>query len=410
MGAPAGGRRLTVLGSTGSIGTSTLDLIARNRESFHLVALTAHSNVEKLIRQALALRPELAVIGDPALHGRLASGLQGSSVRTAAGAEGLIAAAAEPADLVVAGIVGAAGLAPTMKAIGQGRAVALANKECLVCAGALMTAQAKACGATLLPIDSEHNAIFQVFDRARPQSVERIVLTASGGPFRCSSLAEMRNVTVEQAVKHPVWSMGDKISIDSATMMNKGLELIEASCLFPIAADRIDVLIHPQSIVHSMVAYRDGSVLAQLGTPDMRTPIAFALAWPERMDAPVAPLDLARIGALTFEPVDERRFPALRLAREALTQGGSAPTILNAANEVAVASFLARRIGFLDIAAIVEESLQAFCPAAPANLDDVWAIDAKARRIAGQIAKGREGGPRPFIAKGLADAAAGRIA
>ncbi|WP_379897622.1 1-deoxy-D-xylulose-5-phosphate reductoisomerase [Marinibaculum pumilum] len=389
-GAARGTRRVTVLGSTGSVGDSTLDLIGRNRDAYRVVALTAFRNVEKLIAQALDLRPELAVIGDPDLHDRLAEGLRGSGVRSEAGASALIAAAAEPADLVVAGIVGAAGLAPTMEAVRNGRAVALANKECLVCAGPLMTALAAERGAALLPVDSEHNAIFQVFDHERPENVERIVLTASGGPFRRCSLAEMRDVTVEQAVNHPVWSMGDKISIDSATMMNKGLELIEAHCLFPVAQDRIEVLIHPQSIVHSMVAYRDGSVLAQLGTPDMRTPIAFALAWPERMAAPVAPLDLARIGSLTFEPADEARFPALRLAREAMAAGGTAPTILNAANEVAVAAFLARRIGFLDIAAIVEETLQRAETDAAGSLEEVWAVDRRARTLATQAMLVRE--------------------
>ncbi|MEQ8344663.1 MAG: 1-deoxy-D-xylulose-5-phosphate reductoisomerase [Sneathiellaceae bacterium] len=398
-------RRVTVLGSTGSVGDSTLDLIARNRDAYRLVALTAYRNVEKLIGQALDLRPDLAVIGDATLYPRLAEGLRGSGIRSAAGPDGLIAAAGEPADLVVAGIVGAAGLAPTMRAIAQGRAVALANKECLVCAGPLMMAQAAERGAVLLPIDSEHNAIFQVFDHLRPQNVERIVLTASGGPFRCHSLAEMRDVTVEQAVNHPVWSMGDKISIDSATMMNKGLELIEAHCLFPVPHDRIEVLFHPQSIVHSMVAYCDGSVLAQLGMPDMRTPIAFALAWPDRMAAPVERLDLARIGTLSFEPADEQRFPALRLAREAMAAGGTAPTILNAANEVAVAAFLQRRIGFLDIAAIVDETLQRADRPAPTCLDEVWAADAQARRLAAQAMAPMEG-RRPATVAAFAGPAA----
>ena len=381
-------RRVTVLGSTGSIGCNTIDLIARHRSAFEVEALTAQSSVERLAEQARRVGAKQAVIGDPALYGALREALADSGTAVAAGAQALVEAAAAPADFVMAGIVGAAGLRPTLAAAERGAVIGLANKECLVCAGALMLAEVERGGATLLPVDSEHNAIYQVFDFARAASVEKIVLTASGGPFREASMETMAEATPEQAVAHPNWDMGAKISVDSATMMNKGLETIEAFHLFPVDAGRIEVLVHPQSVIHSMVAYVDGSVLAQLGTPDMRTPIAYALAWPARMAAPSPRLDLAALGRLTFEPPDDERFPALRLAREALTQGGSAPIVLNAANEVAVGGFLERRIGFLEIARTVERCLERTDHRAVAALDDVYAIDGAARALAERLLAG----------------------
>jgi 1-deoxy-D-xylulose-5-phosphate reductoisomerase len=313
--------------------------------------------------------------------------LSGSGVEAAAGAAAVVEAASRPADWVMAAIVGAAGLAPTLAAVRRGAVVALANKETLVCAGALMTNEVRRSGATLLPVDSEHNAIFQVIDFAQLSAIDRIVLTASGGPFRQSTREAMAMATPEQAVAHPNWSMGAKISVDSATMMNKGLELIEAFYLFGLPTERIEVLVHPQSIVHSLVAYVDGSVLAQLGQADMRTPIAYTLAWPARMATPVKRLDLAAIGSLTFERPDEVRFPALRLAREALAAGGAAPTVLSAANEVAVAAFLDRRIGFLDIASVVERTLQRVAAPQIDALETVWAIDREAREAARNFLK-----------------------
>jgi 1-deoxy-D-xylulose-5-phosphate reductoisomerase len=379
-------RRVTILGSTGSIGRNTIDLIERNRDIYAIEALTAQRNVELLAQQARLLQPGVAVIGDPALYGELSEALSGSGVAVAAGREALVEAAERPADWVMAAIVGAAGLAPTLAAVRRGAIVALANKEALVCAGPIMMAEVRANGATLLPVDSEHNAIFQVFDSARREAVERIILTASGGPFREFDLAAMADVTPEQAVAHPNWKMGAKISVDSATLMNKGLELIEAHHLFTLPPERIDVVIHPQSVVHSLVAYIDGSVLAQLGSPDMRTPIAYTLGWPERIAAPAPRLDLAAVGTLTFEAPDEVRFPALGLARQALKTGGAAPTILSAANEVGVHGFLAGKIGFLDIVRTVEQTLERV-PAAPlAGLDDVHAVDSEAREVAAELA------------------------
>ncbi len=379
-------RRVTILGSTGSIGRNTIDLIERNRDIYAIEALTAQRNVELLAQQARLLQPGVAVIGDPALYGELSEALSGSGVAVAAGPEALIEAAERPADWVMAAIVGAAGLAPTLAAVRRGAIVALANKEALVCAGPIMMAEVRANGATLLPVDSEHNAIFQVFDSARREAIERIILTASGGPFREFDLAAMADVTPEQAMAHPNWKMGAKISVDSATLMNKGLELIEAHHLFTLPPERIDVVIHPQSVVHSLVAYIDGSVLAQLGSPDMRTPIAYTLGWPERIAAPAARLDLAAVGTLTFEAPDEVRFPALGLARQALKTGGAAPTILSAANEVGVHGFLAGKIGFLDIVRTVEQTLERV-PAAPlAGLDDVHAVDSEAREVAAELA------------------------
>ena len=375
-------RSVTILGSTGSVGRNTLDLIEREPEAFAVEALTANDSAQRLAAQAKRVRAKLAVVADESHYRELKDALSGTGIETAAGAQAVTDAAARPADWVMAAIVGAAGLAPTLAAVRRGAIVALANKETLVCAGALMTAEVARHGATLLPVDSEHNAIFQVLDFDHLDTVDRIILTASGGPFRTMSRAAMAGVTPEQAIAHPNWDMGAKISVDSATMMNKGLELIEAHHLFGLAETRIEILVHPQSVVHSMVAYSDGSVLAQMGRPDMRTPIAYTLAWPQRMATPVERLDLAEIGQLTFEAPDSTRFPALRLSRQALQTGGSAPTILNAANEIAVQGFLDRRLGFLDIAEVVERTLERISAAPLNGLDDVWQVDNEARRIA----------------------------
>ncbi|MCH8201901.1 MAG: 1-deoxy-D-xylulose-5-phosphate reductoisomerase [Proteobacteria bacterium] len=379
-------RSVTILGSTGSVGCNTLDLIDKNSERFSVVALTANKSVDRLIEQALHFRPGIAVIGDETLLPALRDGLAGTEVEAAGGASAIVEAADVPSDWVMAGIVGAAGLKPTLAAIRRGVIIGLANKECLVCAGAIVMAEVERNGATLLPVDSEHNAIFQVFDFDHQHSITRIILTASGGPFRTKSRDEMRHVSPEQAVAHPNWDMGAKISVDSATMMNKGLELIEAFHLFPLEEPAIDILVHPQSVVHSMVEYEDGSVLAQMGSPDMRTPISYALNWPQRMKTPVERLDLARIGSLTFEAPDPERFPALRLARDALRAGGAMPTILNAANEVAVQNFLERKIGFLDICRLVEDTLDSTEPNEAGCLDDIEEIDAAARRKAKDLA------------------------
>ncbi|MCA8907969.1 MAG: 1-deoxy-D-xylulose-5-phosphate reductoisomerase [Rhodospirillaceae bacterium] len=375
-------RTVAILGSTGSIGTSTLDLISRHRDRFRVAALTAHRSVDRLAEQARQVRPDLAVIGDPSLFGALRAALDGTGIEVAAGPEAVVEAACRPSDMVVAGIVGASGLRSTLAAAARGAMVAFANKECLVCAGDLMVDHVRTHGATLLPVDSEHNAIFQVLDVAGRDHLSRLILTASGGPFRTWSRERMEAATPEQAVAHPTWDMGAKISVDSATMMNKGLEVIEAAHLFGVDEGMIDVVVHPQSVVHSLVEYDDGSVLAQLGSPDMRTPIAYALAWPQRITTPSQRLDLARVGELTFEAPDPERFPALRLARAALREGRGAPTVLNAANEVAVAAFLGRRIGFLDIARVVEAALERAEHAPPASIEDVEAIDAAARREA----------------------------
>jgi len=377
-------RSVTILGATGSIGTSTLDLIERAPDRFRILALTAHRDVAGLADAARRTRAKKAVIADPALYIELADALSGSGVEAAAGADAVVDAAAMGADWTMAAIVGCAGLRPVMAAIEGGRTIVLANKEPLVAAGDIVLAAAKASGATILPADSEHNAIFQCFDFERPERVRRIILTASGGPFRDRTLTEMRDVTVKQALAHPNWSMGAKISIDSATMMNKGLELIEAARLFPVDPRRIEVVIHRQSIIHSLVDYVDGSMLAQLGPSDMRTPIAHTLAWPDRMGTPMAPLDLVGVGRLDFEPADEQRFPALALARAAMDEGGSRPAVLNAANEVAVEAFLQERIGFLDIALTVGKAIELYTPPEPHSLEDVLAIDAEARILAAQ--------------------------
>lgn len=376
---------VTILGSTGSIGRSTINLLEANLAAYRVEALTARSNVELLARQARQLNARLAVVADESCYGELKAALDGTAVRVAAGVGGLIEAASLPSDWVMAGIVGAAGLQPTLAAVRRGAVVALANKECLVCAGALMLREVARHGATLLPVDSEHNAIFQVFDFDRPERVEKIILTASGGPFREFDRAAMAQVTPSEAVAHPNWDMGAKISVDSATMMNKGLELIEAYHLFPVAEDQIEILVHPQSVVHSMVAYCDGSVLAQLGSPDMRTPIAYSLAWPDRLAAPVPRLDLAQIGSLTFENPDIIKFPAIGLAREVLKMGAAAATTMNAANEVAVHGFLAGRIGFLDIVSVVEETLERSKLGDIASLGEVVEIDGEAREIANAL-------------------------
>ncbi|HEV2817441.1 MAG TPA: 1-deoxy-D-xylulose-5-phosphate reductoisomerase [Allosphingosinicella sp.] len=378
-------RTITILGATGSVGRSTLDLVERDRERYEIVALTAHKDVAGLAGLARRCAARRAVIGDPSLLGALRDALAGTGIEAAAGEGAIADAAASGADWTMAAIVGTAGLKPVMRALEGGGTVALANKEALVSAGALMTRAAAASGATLLPVDSEHNAVFQCFDRARPESVRRIILTASGGPFRTWPLERMRAATPAEAVAHPNWSMGAKISVDCATLMNKGLELIEAFHLFPVGAGAIEIVVHPQSVVHSLVEYVDGSVLAQLGAPDMRVPIAHTLAWPERMATPCERLDLVAIGALDFEAPDPRRFPALGLARQALAEGGAKPAILNAANEIGVASFLERRIGFLDIAELVGTVLTRYDPPAPASIDEVLEIDLEARRVAAEV-------------------------
>lgn len=382
---PATGRkRVTLLGATGTIGQSTLNIMEAHPDAYELQALTGGNNVKLLIEQALKFRPKQAVIANDAHYAELSSALQGSGIQAASGPDAIAEAAAQPSDLVMAAIVGAAGLKPTLAAIRNGTTVALANKECLVCSGELMMAEVKKHGATLIPVDSEHNAIFQLFDHKRPQEVEAITITASGGPFRNWTLEQMQKATPEEAVRHPNWNMGAKISVDSATLMNKGLELIEAYYLFPLAAAQLRVLIHPQSIVHCLVHMIDGSVLAQMSTPDMRTPIAHAMAWPQRTYAPVAKLDLAAIGHLQFEAPDNTRFPALDLARSAMVAGKSAPTMLNAANEVAVQRFLNKEIAFTDIVKIVEQTLENMDNAALASIEDVLACDQEARRFAGQ--------------------------
>jgi len=375
-------RRVTVLGSTGSVGRNTLDLIERQPGRHQVEALTAHSNVEMLAMQARRFRPALAVIADEKRYPALKAELSGTGVEVAAGAAAVVEAARRPADWVMAAIVGAAGLEPTLAALERGAVVGLANKETLVCAGDIVMGTIAENDATLLPVDSEHSAIFQVFDFEQADAVERIILTASGGPFRQIEPSQLGTVTPAQAVAHPNWSMGAKISVDSATMMNKGLEVIEASYLFPVPEDRIEIVVHPQSVIHSMVEYVDGSVLAQLGTPDMRTPIAYALSWPERMISPSKRLDFSTLGALTFERPDEERFPALRVARQALQSGGSAATILNAANEVAVMAFLEGRIRFLDIVRVVEDTLGATPNAPLSRLAEVRAADSLAREVA----------------------------
>ncbi len=375
-------KTVTVLGSTGSVGTQTVELLQANPDRYRVVALVAGRNARLLAEQARALRAERAVVADPTAYPELRAALAGTGIEAACGPDAVVAAASLPADWTMCAITGAAGLASTLAAIKHGKSVALANKEALVCAGEVMLRAVAAHGATLLPVDSEHNAIFQALADGNRASVDKIILTASGGPFRTASHAEMAAASPEAALRHPVWSMGAKISIDSATMMNKGLEVIEAARLFDLPSARIGVLIHPQSVVHGLVYYQDGSVLAQLGSPDMRVPIAHCLAWPQRIATNAPRLDLAAIGRLEFTEPDLDRFPALRLARDALQAGGGAPTILSAANEVAVAAFLERRLGFLNIAAVVADVLSAMGPTDADDLAAVIARDAEARKLA----------------------------
>ena len=372
-------RSISILGATGSIGASTLDLIRREKDKWRMVALTAHSSAADLANLAREFSAEIAVVSDESRLPELREALAGTNIHAAGGAAALVEAAARPADITIAAIVGCAGLAPTMAAIENGGTIGLANKESLVSAGEVLMASVARHGATLLPVDSEHNAIFQCLAGNDLTHVRWITLTASGGPFRDWSHDQLALATPAQAVKHPNWDMGAKISVDSATMFNKGLELIEAYHLFPVGLDRLRIIVHPQSIVHSMVEFRDGSTLAQLGPSDMRVPIASTLAWPARMDTPCEPLDLAAIGTLSFRAPDEQRFPATRLARQAAEAGGGIPAVLNAANEIAVAAFLAGQLGFTRIAAHVEDVLSGYAPPAPANLDDVIAIDSEAR-------------------------------
>ncbi len=382
-------RTVTLLGATGSIGSSTADLLRRDTARYQIEAVTAHREATALARLARELNARFAVVADPAAYAELKAELSGSGIEAAAGAAAIVEAAQRPADWVMAAITGAASLEPTLAAAERGATVALANKECLVCAGALFMRRAAAKGATVLPVDSEHNAIFQAMSSGRREDLRRIVLTASGGPFRTWPLEAIRKVTVEQALKHPTWTMGPKITIDSATLMNKGLELIEAHHLFALKPDELDVVVHPQSIVHGLVEFRDGSVIAQLGSPDMRIPISHCLAWPVRMGTPAARLDLARVATLTFEEPDLERFPALAIARRALAAGGAAPTVLNAANEVAVREFIDGRLGFCGIAALVEATLDAVErrgeTAEPQSVEEALAIDHNARRLAADL-------------------------
>jgi 1-deoxy-D-xylulose-5-phosphate reductoisomerase len=386
---PEAPRTITVLGSTGSIGTQTIELLEAEPERFQVRALVAGRKAGLLAKQAIALRAEFAVVADTAAYPELRDALAGTGIEAAAGTDAVVHAASLEADWTMAAITGAAGLASTLAAIKRGASVGLANKEALVCAGDVMLRAVKEAGATLLPVDSEHNAIFQSMADGNRGAVEKIVLTASGGPFRTSSLEQMARVTPEAALRHPVWSMGAKISIDSATMMNKGLEVIEAARLFDLHESLIEVLIHPQSVIHGLVYYQDGSVLAQLGSPDMRIPIAHTLAWPRRMATASRRLDLATVGRLEFSAPDLDRFPALRIAREALQAGGGTPTILNAANEIAVEAFLQRQIGFLDIAGTVGRVLDQLGTPKADSLDDVIMLDDLARRTARSLVPAR---------------------
>ena len=378
-------RRVSILGATGSIGRSTLDLIGRDPACFHVVALTGNRNAELLAKQAIKHNAELAVLADPSEYNDLKAALAGTSVEAAAGDEALMEAVTRPVDWTMAAIVGSAGLRPTLEAVRQGTYVALANKECLVSAGDIFMEAVAKSGTQLLPVDSEHSAGFQAIDPNVCSSIERIVLTASGGPFRTWTLEQMAEASPDDALKHPNWSMGPKNTIDSATLMNKGLELIEAYHLFPVEPEQLDVVIHPQSIVHCLVEYSDGSVLAQLSSPDMRTPIAYSLAWPERMWAPTERLDLVKIGSLDFEAPDCERFPALRIAREALESNNGATTVLNAANEIAVDAFLDSRIGLPSISALVAAAIEAAARTGlskPKSLDEALDLDERSRILA----------------------------
>jgi 1-deoxy-D-xylulose-5-phosphate reductoisomerase len=378
-------RSVTLLGATGSIGASTVDLLKRERANYRVEALSANTNAAALATLARELGARFAAVGDPAAYRELKDALAGSGIEAAAGPDAVVEAAERPAQWVIGAITGAAGLRPTLAAAERGVIVALANKECLVCAGGLFMRRAAAAGATVLPVDSEHNALFQAMSGGRRQDVRRVIITASGGPFRTWTAAAIRAATPEQALKHPNWSMGPKVTIDSATLMNKGLEVIEAHHLFALAPGEIDVLVHPQSIVHGLVEFRDGSLIAQLGSPDMRIPIAHCLAWPARIDGPAERLDLARHSTLTFEEPDLDRFPALALARAALVAGGGAPTVLNASNEVAVGLFLSGELGFSGIAALVEATLHAAdrrgLTREPSTVEDALSIDHESRLL-----------------------------
>jgi 1-deoxy-D-xylulose-5-phosphate reductoisomerase len=384
-----GERAVTVLGATGSIGASTLDLLRRGRDGFRVEALTAGRNVKALANLAREFNARVAVIADAALYGELKELLAGSAVEAAAGEDAVVEAAERSVDWLMAAITGASGLKPTLAAIERGNTVALANKECLVCAGALFMRRAAAVGATVLPVDSEHNAVFQALASGNRGEVKRVILTASGGPFRTWTLEQIKAATLEQALKHPNWSMGAKVTIDSATLMNKGLEMIEAQHLFALAPEEIDVIVHPQSVVHSLVEYCDGSFVAQLGSPDMRIPIAHCLAWPERLAWEAPRLDLAKVAALTFEEPDLERFPALGLAKYALTRGGAAATVLNAADEVAVAAFIAGNLSFTGIAQLVESTIAGVekrgLMAEPAAIEAAMAVDHIARSLAREL-------------------------
>jgi 1-deoxy-D-xylulose-5-phosphate reductoisomerase len=382
-------RTVTLLGATGSIGSSTIDLLQQEGASYQVEAVTANRNAAALANLARELGARFAAVGDPAAYAELKAELSGSGITVGAGEDALVEAAQRPADWVMAAITGAASLKPTLAAAERGTTVAIANKECLVCAGALFMRRAAAAGATVLPVDSEHNAVFQALTSGRREEVRRVILTASGGPFRTWSREAIGKVTVEEALKHPTWVMGPKVTIDSATLMNKGLELIEAHHLFALRPEELDVVVHPQSVIHGMVEFRDGSVIAQLGSPDMRIPISHCLAWPQRMATPAPRLDLAQVGQLSFEEPDPVRFPALAIARRALAAGGGAPTVLNAANEVAVREFVDRRLGFRGIPALVEATLEAAERRGeskePRSVAEALEIDHNARRLAADL-------------------------
>ena len=395
MSASSGIKTLTILGSTGSIGQSTVDIIRHHRDRFAVDALVANRNIGQLAADARELNVKLAVTADPTLLDDLRSALTGSGIDAAAGQAAVIEAAARPVDMVMGAIVGAEGLKPTLAAVEQGTTIALANKECLVSGAEVFTNAAKKYNATIIPVDSEHSALFQCFEEHNTDAVDRLTLTASGGPFRTWTIEQLKTATLQSALKHPNWSMGQKVTIDSSTLMNKGLEFIEAYHLFPVALEKIDVVVHPQSIIHSYVSYIDGSVIAQLGVPDMRTPIAYAMAHPERIKAPVHRLDLASIGTLTFEHVDSKRFPAVELARSALARGGNATTILNAANEIAVAAFLNEKLRFLEITRLVADTIDTAerenMIVSMSSLDDVWVADSYARAKATELAARLQG-------------------
>ena len=384
-------KKLIILGATGSIGQSTLDVVRNQPDRFEVVALVGNQNIEQLVTDAKEFNPQFVVSADDTKLDELKSHLAGSNIGVGAGEAAVIEAASMPADMVMAAIVGTNGLKPTLAAIDAGTPIGLANKECLVSAGDLFMAKAKAAGVPVIPVDSEHSAIFQCIEQHNFDEIDQITLTASGGPFRTYSAEQMATVTLEQALNHPNWSMGAKVTIDSSTLMNKGLELIEAYHLFPVGLDKLKTIVHPQSIVHSYVSYIDGSVLAQLGVPSMKTPIAHALVWPDRIKAPVERLDLAKVATLTFEDVDPVRFPCIKLARTALETGGSAPTILNAANEIAVAEFLSQRIDYISIPILIEQTLEQAGTAGMLkpvnNIDDVWEVDSYARETAKNLRK-----------------------